>query len=324
MSSCRSEAPLQWPEDILPESEYRAVWKRVQPDFAASMERQHIDLSQAELLARVYLPLAAWVLAHKSDRPFVLGVNGAQGSGKSTLCEFLALVLERGYGCKVAGFSIDDIYKTRAERVQLAREVHPLLLTRGVPGTHDVQLGIETIERLISASNCTSAALPSFDKAVDDRRLERDWPRTATPVDIVVFEGWCVGCSPQDAEDLTAPLNALEADEDSDGRWRCYVNDQLKGPYAALFERLDRLVMLRVPSMESVFEWRSLQERKLAARIQQAGASSPYLMDEIALRRFIMHYERLTRHTLKEMPGRADIVLFLDDAHRFTHVCLND
>lgn len=313
-----------WPEDILPESEYRAVWQRVRADFAASMERQHIDVSWAEIFARAYLPLAAWVLAHKSDRPFILGVNGAQGSGKSTLCEFLALVLERGYGCKVAGFSIDDIYKTRAEREQLAREVHPLLLTRGVPGTHDVELGMDTIERLTSASKGTAVALPSFDKALDDRRIKRDWPQTAAPVDIVVFEGWCVGCSPQAAEDLAAPLNALEANEDADGRWRCYVNDQLKGPYAALFERLDRLVMLRVPSMKRVFEWRSLQERKLAARIRKTGAPARHLMDETALRRFIMHYERLTRHALKEMPGRADITLFLDDAHRFTHVCLND
>ncbi|MEW6039026.1 MAG: hypothetical protein AB1648_12345 [Pseudomonadota bacterium] len=316
-------SPL-WPARILPDDEYRRIWGRVQPAFLAAMAKQRIPSALAEPLASVYLPLAAWVAAHKNEEPFVLGVNGAQGSGKSTLCEFLALILRQGYGYKVAGFSIDDIYQTRAERERLAREVHPLLVTRGVPGTHDVGLGLETLDRLTKAGLETCVTLPAFDKSVDDRRPLSAWPRVQAPVDIVIFEGWCVGCLPQSREELACPINALEAAEDEDGRWRTYVNEQLRGSYAELFGRLDRLIMLKVPGMECVHRWRSLQERKLAAASRENGSPGHRLMGEAALRRFIMHYERLTRHMLAEMPARADVTLFLDENHRFARVHTNE
>lgn len=318
-----ASSPL-WPARILPDDAYRLIWERVRPGFLVSMAKQRIPFTLAEPLARVYLPLAAWVVSHKKDGPFVLGVNGAQGSGKSTLCESLALILREGYGCRVAGFSIDDIYKTRAERERLAREIHPLLATRGVPGTHDVGLGLETLDRLTTAGSESSVALPAFDKSIDDRRPMSAWPLTQAPVDIVIFEGWCVGCAPQTQKELLRPINALEAEEDEDGRWRTHVNEQLLGPYAELFGRLDRLIMLKVPGMECVHQWRSLQERKLAAAIRENGSPGHRLMDETALRRFIMHYERLTRHMLAEMPARADVTLFLDDNHRFARIHIKE
>lgn len=318
-----ADPSMLWPTWILPEDVFRSIWERVRPVFLASMGQQRIPFTLAEPLARVYLPLAAWLVAHKKDGPFVLGVNGAQGSGKSTLCEFLALILREGYGCKVAGFSLDDIYKTRAERERLAREVHPLLVTRGVPGTHDVGLGLQTLDRLTTAGPEIAVALPAFDKSIDDRCPMSTWPQTSAPVDIVIFEGWCVGCLPQSGEHLVRPINALEAGEDADGSWRTYVNEQLGGPYAELFGRLDRLIMLKVPDMECVYQWRSLQERKLAAAIGN-GSSGHRLMDETALRRFIMHYERLTRHMLAEMPARADVTLFLDENHGFARVHINE
>lgn len=287
------------------------------------MRRLGITESVAGILAHDYLPLAAWVASQKRDHPLVLGVNGAQGAGKSTLCESLTLILTHGYGLRTAGFSIDDLYHTRAERERLARQIHPLLITRGVPGTHDTELGCRLLDALCGASPGVTVAMPSFDKAMDDRRPRTEWPTIEGPVDVVVFEGWCVGCKPQAVEDLVTPINALEAEEDPDGNWRRYVNDQLKGPYADLFARIDRLVMLCVPSMDSVFEWRSLQERKLAASLQLEGGTRGHrLMDDSTLRRFIMHYERLTRHALAEMPARADVVLFLDEAHRFSRIHL--
>jgi D-glycerate 3-kinase len=312
-----------WPTEppVMSAEEYGEMAARIHPAFVKKLREARMDAGLAESLKRVYLPLAAWVrLQKQADRPFVLGVNGAQGSGKSTLSQFLRLILSEGYGYRVAGFSIDDIYKTHAERERLGREVHPLLVTRGVPGTHDVQLALQTLRALTDPAG-GRVAIPAFDKAHDDRLPESQWPTVEGPVDVVIFEGWCVGANPQPEDELAQPLNELESREDVDGRWRSYVNKELKGEYAELFGRLDRLVMLKVPNMKCVYEWRSLQEEKLAAATAPAGRRR--IMDSSGLKRFIMHYERLTRHMLNEMPDRADLTLFLDEHHQFTAIHIN-
>ena len=309
-----------WPTEstLLDAEGYQALVAKVRQVFLAKMHEERIDLALAEPLLRVYLPLAAWIDQQKRpDQPFVLGINGAQGSGKSTLCEFLQLILREGFGYRVAGLSIDDLYKTHAERERLGHDVHPLLVTRGVPGTHDVALGLAVIGELTDP-NGREVAIPAFDKARDDRRDVSTWQRVQGPVDLVIFEGWCVGASPQSAQDLIEPLNELEQREDVDGSWRRHVNAQLAGPYAELFGRIDRLIMLRVPSMQCVYEWRSLQEEKLAAKTD--ASTHHRIMDSSGLKRFIMHYERLTRHMLEEMPDRADLTLYLNEHHQFTSI----
>jgi D-glycerate 3-kinase len=218
-------------------------------------------------------------------------------------------------GLTVAALSLDDCYLTHAERQRLARTVHPLLATRGVPGTHDVALAHATFASLAMPGD---TALPSFDKAVDDRRPEAQWPRIAGPADVVLFEGWCMGARPQAPEALLTPINALERDEDRDGTWRRYVNAALQGAYRPLFDGFDRLVLLQAPSFEVVFAWRREQERKLAQRVALTGASGTRVMDEAQLARFIAHYERLTRHILAEMPPRADVLFTLDAERRLT------
>jgi D-glycerate 3-kinase len=307
-----------WPAGVMTPAEYADLRGRLRPAFLDRTRAHGIEAGAAESLAAVYLPLAAWIRARKGDGTLILGVNGAQGSGKSTLCDFLRFVLNAAYGYRVAGFSIDDLYRTRAERERLSREVHPLFLTRGVPGTHDVALGLETLDALKSAGPHTLTPLPAFDKARDDRKPSPDWPVFRGRPDIVIFEGWCVGTAPQPEAALAEPVNDLERHEDPDGIWRRRVNAELEGTYAELFGRLDLLVMLKVPGMASVFEWRSLQEQKLAAKTDPNG--SHRLMDAAAIRRFIQHYERLTRHNLEQMPERADVTLFLDENHRFTRI----
>ncbi len=247
-------------------------------------------------------------LAQSGRRPAVIGLCGAQGSGKTTLARaVLDTCVEAGL--RAAVLSIDDLYFTHAERQALARDVHPLLATRGVPGTHDVALGLSLFARL---DNGESVALPRFDKARDDRAPECDWPRAPRGCEVLLFEGWCVGARPQAPEDLLAPVNALEAREDADALWRTYVNAALSESYQRLFARLDRLILLAAPGFEVVHGWRLEQERELAAEAGNGGA----VMDEAAIARFIAHYERLTRHILHEMPGRADLVVSLDAARR--------
>jgi len=295
-------------------TELDALSSRVSGPFSAALHEMIASPHADSLLVELYLPLADFLCqratAHGST--LLVGINGAQGAGKSTLCELLRIVLQYGFDKKAVVVSIDDLYLTRHERSELARDVHPLLQTRGVPGTHDVDMGLALFDHLQKLGNGEPLPCPRFDKARDDRAPRELWPTVTGPVDIVLFEGWCVGALPQPAADLATPVNSLEQDEDTSGAWRRYVNDRL-ADYAALFSRLDLLLMLKVPSMQSVFEWRSLQERKLAARA--SGQESNRIMNAEQIRRFIMHYERLTRWMLEEMPQRADLVMTLNADH---------
>ncbi len=268
------------------------------------------------LLRSAYARLLEDVLALRARRdsqPVVIGLCGAQGSGKSTLTRVLQAALRDDHALAVAVISLDDLYLPSRERARLAENVHALLRTRGVPGTHDVGLGVEVIQRLRSASAEGVTRLPRFDKAVDEPLPSDQWPLFQGRADVVLFEGWCVGAREQDPADLLAPINALEREYDADCGWRRYVNAQLAGPYRGLFGLIDRLVMLRAPGFEVVYEWRRQQEHELAQRVRQAGGSSPLrVMSDAQLLRFVMHYERLTRHILAEMPGRADVLVTLD------------
>ncbi|CAG0976965.1 partial D-glycerate 3-kinase, partial [Gammaproteobacteria bacterium] len=231
-------------------AEYHALARQIRPAFQAKMRKEQLAESLEDSLCRAYLPLAHWVRRQKQPgKALVLGVNGAQGSGKSTLCGFLKLILREAYGYNVAGISLDDLYKTRAERQRMAREIHPLFATRGVPGTHDVELGLRLITALVRPDG-GQIAIPAFDKAEDDRRPQHEWPLFQGPADVVVFEGWCVGTRPQADNALSQPVNELERREDWSGIWRRHVNRQLEGPYAKLFALLDRLVFLQVPDMD--------------------------------------------------------------------------
>jgi D-glycerate 3-kinase len=208
-------------------------------------------------------------------------------------------------GLRAVDLSLDDLYYTRAERRRLSRSVHPLLITRGVPGTHDLALARRTLSELCAATAGARVAYPRFDKARDDRLPRARWPRHTGPTDVVLFEGWCLGCPAQAERELARPLNALERDDDGDAAFRRYVNAQLAGSYAELFSRCRRLVFLRVPDLACVRRWRAAQERQLP----HAALSGP------ALERFIQHFERLTRHMLDALPASADVCIELAADH---------
>ncbi|ONF43816.1 hypothetical protein BTO32_09190 [Marinobacter lutaoensis] len=276
-------------------------------------------------VATTILPLARYIQAlhERLGRPVVVGIHGAQGTGKSTLTLFLKQLLDHHFHLRAAAFSLDDLYLTRAERQTLADTVHPLLLTRGVPGTHDVALGLRLMDALVSAKPGQTTSIPSFDKARDDRAPDDQWPVFEGPAQVILFEGWCVAARPEPDADLARPVNALEAEEDADGAWRRYVNDCLKGPYRELFERLDTLVMLKAPSLACVREWRTLQEHKLAEKVgsapesgnDAAGAPPSRIMSDQAVARFIMHYQRTTEHCLRDLPDRADVLIEVAPDH---------
>lgn len=242
---------------------------------------------------------------------FVLGICGSQGSGKSTLAAALIGQLEtRGLRC--ATLSLDDLYLTHAERQELARSVHPLLATRGVPGTHDVSMGCQVIDAARTLGQGQTLPFPRFNKAQDDRHPQAAWDIQQGPLDLLIFEGWCVGVDAQDEADLNTAVNALERDEDGDGAWRHYVNQQLAEHYPALFDRLDALLYLRIPDWSAVLDWRRQQEAETAAA---SGSKANRIMDESQLQRFIQHYQRLTEHALNSLPAKADVVRQIDHDH---------
>jgi D-glycerate 3-kinase len=262
-------------------------------------------------LDRVEAAVRGW-LDPGAGQPLILGLCGAQGSGKSTLAEGLRERME-ARGVATAILSLDDLYLPGDSRAALARNVHPLLRTRGVPLTHDVAHGIALLDAIRDGR---PASLPRFDKARDEPEPQARWQPVPPGLDLLIFEGWCVGARAQDYAALATPVNALERDEDPDRVWRRAVNVALQTGYAELFARIDRLVLLAAPGFEIVERWRTEQEDTLRKTLEAQGCSTTGLMDAPALARFIAHYARLTRWILEEMPARADLVLRLDGDRR--------
>ena len=271
--------------------------------LAAFLAREGLPMSFLSTFEDVCLPLADRADDWRADfgRPVMIGVCGAQGSGKSTIAKVTVELLRRR-GLNAVAMSLDDFYLGREARGWLARQTHRLLQVRGPPGTHDVALACSVLDQLIRPG---VTPIPSFDKATDEREPKGAWQWIEGPCDVVILEGWCVGARPVPPEDLEKPLNTLERTQDPTRAWRGYVNRQLAESYQGLFRRLDRLVMLAAPDFDVVKGWRIEQEAKLR---QRTGGG----MSDAEVGRFVQHYERLTRWILKEMPDRADWIVPLD------------
>ncbi len=228
------------------------------------------------------------LLALRGDGPRLVGLAGAQGSGKSTRARAIAARNPR-----IAVFSLDDFYLQKGARAELAAAVHPLLATRGVPGTHDLDLLDTTVAALRAAGPDDAVAIPAFDKLADDRLPRDRWGRFRGRPDAILIEGWCLGATPQDEATLADPVNALEREHDPDGGWRGWVNAQLAGRYAALFARLGAIAYLRAPDMATVMRWRCQQQEALLGRPLGAGEAA-----DVA--GFVAHFERVTRHMMAD------------------------
>jgi len=168
------------------------------------IESEKLPPSFAALANDYFIPFAQQLvksveLSRRQGVTFVIAVNGAQGTGKTTFAKFLSSYFRGFHGLNGADISLDDFYLTRAERRQRADEIHPLFLTRGVPGTHDTSLALSTINNLKNLESDETLALPSFDKAKDERKSQIDWPAVKGIQDFIIFEGWCVGSQPVSA-----------------------------------------------------------------------------------------------------------------------------
>ncbi len=233
-------------------------------------------------------------------------IAGLQGTGKSTLsAQMSALAATRGL--EVVALSVDDFYLGHAARQRLARDVHPLCATRGVPGTHDVALACEVLDALREGR---ATALPRFDKIADDRLPRGQWPQ-AGHADLVILEGWFLEVPAQDDAELAEPVNALERDEDPHGTWRRWSNDALARDYPPLWSRLDRMLFLQGPGFDIVPQWRWQQEQTL-----QAAHPDRKAMTRQQVERFVQFFERVSRQAMRTLPGIADRTIRLDAQRR--------
>lgn len=261
-----------------------------------------------------YKPLAdQFVSQFKiSKNPYFVGINGCQGSGKSTLSDFIAEYLITQYQLNVVVMSLDDFYLSSEKRNKLADDIHPLLATRGVPGTHDVTALNHVLTQL--SEHKTGFSIPKFNKATDEPLPESQWTSIKKPVDIILLEGWCWGVPPQTDEQLQIPINELELQHDVTGEWRSYVNQQLKIAYEPLYKKMDFWLALQAPSFDCVYQWRLEQEQKLQAK--NISLSNSKVMSPAEVLNFTQYFQRLSLQGAGTISKHADAVFHLDyDRH---------
>ncbi len=280
--------------------------------FEQHARQQGLPDSWAGEVSRHLLPWLEPLLPSSSGPARVLGLHGCQGSGKTTLAQALKQWAEQEAGLVAVHISLDDYYLGHEERRQLADALHPLLATRGVPGTHAICHLLKDLAALKAGQH--GRRLPRFLKAMDDRAPREQWQPIDRPVQWIILEGWCLGLPPQPAARLQSPVNSLEAEQDPEGHWRRYVNDQLAGPYRKLWSMVDHWLMLAAPGFHCVEAWRWQQEAALY-RKTQAGQGLQ-LMTRGTLRVFLQHYQRWTEYALETLPSQMHHCIWLDDQRR--------
>ena len=270
-------------------------------------------------LNKFYLPLSEWIYSiySKDFKTKIIGLSGGQGAGKSTITGILKLILKKKYGLNICIFSIDDFYKTKNERLRMSKKIHPLFITRGVPGTHDIALLNQTIRKL-KQKKFRTVLIPKFDKSKDDRYRKNKWQKIKIKPDIIIFEGWCVGTTHQNNNELKRPLNLIEKKYDENLKWRKTVNNLIKKRYKNIFNKIDKLVFLKVPDFNYIIKWRWLQEQKM-----KLTTKSKKTMSKTQVKEFIMCYERLTKHMIKNYSKISDLTIFLDKNHRSKKMLIN-
>ena len=297
-----------------------SILKKKYLSFLSSQEVQnepfHNKLGQFK---NFYLPICEKIYHDykKTKKIKIIGLTGGQGAGKSTITQILKLILNYKYNLRIVYFSIDDFYKTLTERKKLSKKINQLFKTRGVPGTHDTNLLKKTFLNL-NKKRFKPLVIPRFDKSRDDRLTKTKWQKIKKQPQIIIFEGWCVGAQPQKNKYLKKPINILEKKYDPDIKWRSKVNYELKNDYKKIFNKINRLIFLKVPNFESVYKWRLQQEKKL-----QLTSEGKKIMSPAEVKEFIMYYERITKQMLIDLTKNAYAVLYLDKKHKFKKIKFN-
>ena len=290
--------------------------------FISSQETKKDKFKNKNKMIKSFLiPISFWIVKKiNKKKPLIIGLAGGQGSGKTTISSILTLILKKYFKLNVFKVSIDDFYKTRKDRKSLSKNKHPLLMTRGVPGTHDVDLMLNFFKK-IKNKNFKTMQIPKFNKAIDDRCQKNLWYKIKTKPDVVIFEGWCVGARPQLNSQLKKPINSLEKVYDQGAKWRNHVNNQLKTKYKILFKQLDGFLYLKAKNFNLLREWRLKQERKLW--IQTKNKKNLKIMSNGDVINFMQTYQRITQNMFKHAPKYSSIILNLNSNHQIKTIKYN-
>ena len=297
-------------------------FRRVKKDyfkFISSQETKKYKFKNKERMIKSFLiPVSQWILKKASKKKtLIIGLAGGQGSGKTTISSILLLILSKYFKLNVFKVSIDDFYKTRKDRELLSRVKHPLLMTRGVPGTHDIDLMLNFFKK-VKTKNFKTFYVPKFNKAIDDRYSKSLWIKIKSKPDIVIFEGWCVGAKPQTNTELEKPINSLEKAHDQNAMWRIYVNKQLKTKYKSLFKQLDGLLYLKAKNFNMLKNWRLKQEKKLW--IQTKNKKNLKIMSSGDVINFMQTYQRITQQMFKDAKKSSSVIMNLNSDHQIQNI----
>tara|TARA_Y100000590_G_scaffold422475_1_gene527250 strand:- start:240 stop:1163 length:924 start_codon:yes stop_codon:yes gene_type:complete len=294
---------------------------KVKKDYLKFLKKEKIfDKSYSDKiksLKKIYIPISFWIEKKyiKKGETLFLGFSGGQGSGKTTVTGILKIILKKFFKRRIHVSSIDDFYKTLHDREKMSHKIHSLFKTRGVPGTHDINLAKQFFIN-IRKKKFKKIKLPKFNKAIDNRLKIKYWPTINKKPEIVILEGWCVGAQPQSKYSIQKPINNLERLEDKDLKWRKYVNNKLKKEYKNFFAMIDYFIFMKVPNFDMVFKWRLLQENKLKKKSQP----NDKIMSYNEIKRFIMFYQRITLQMIKDLSKSASVVMFLKKNHEIKKV----
>ena len=297
---------------------FEDCFKKVKKDcfkFIKSQETSTEKFGNKQGMIKNYLiPICFWI-AKKADnkKPYFIGLAGGQGTGKTTISSILKIILEKYFKLKVFKISIDDFYKTRKERSALSKNVHPMLLTRGVPGTHDINMMLDFFKKS-KAKKFKNMKLPNFNKAIDDRFPKNKWNTINKRPDVIIFEGWCVGARAETNKTLKKSINSMEKANDQKLVWRKYVNQQLKTKYKKLYSQLNCMIYLKAKNFSLLQKWRLKQEHKLWLKTKKKGGHK--IMSKGDVINFMQTYQRITQNMFKNMPKYASIILNLNSNHQ--------
>lgn len=285
--------------------------KSVFPAFRQFCENNLQIPTQAmlQVLWDLWLPLGMKIASQrqKLGRPFIQGILGGQGTGKTTMSRILCFILQE-LGYSTLSLSLDDLYKTYGDRLTLTQQ-DPRLIWRGPPGTHDIDLGLSVLDQIRQGNS--PVTVPRFDKSTYSGAGDRTTPEIVTNVDLVLFEGWFVGVLPIDPQAFTTAPPPIITDDDR--AFARDMNHQLQA-YLPLWQRLDSLIALDPSDYRCSLEWRKQAERKMIA----AGKSG---MSDAQIEEFVNYFWRSLHPELLIKPllrsSKVDLVIQVNTDHSF-------